>query len=116
MDKEQRFENRQWNEAVHDARRAYKQFSDFEWKIDEDEPKRAAAHLRKALDSYNLAVTHIEKAIVGDSQKGAVDDMNRGITELSDAVTDLDNGEIDSAERHYGKAADDFDKVDAILS
>ena len=57
MDKEQRFENRQWNDAVTDAKRAFNQFSDFEWKIEKDEPKRAAAHLRKTLDEFSSAMT-----------------------------------------------------------
>jgi len=115
MDKEERFENRQWNEAVHDAKKAYKQFSDFDWKVDEDEPKRAAMHLKRALDDFKAAMTHIEKADVGESKKGAVDDMNHGIKELSDAVTAADNGDVDSAQNHYDKAATSFDKAAAIL-
>ncbi|MGB5878536.1 MAG: hypothetical protein WBH85_00785 [Thermoanaerobaculia bacterium] len=41
--------------------------------------------------------------------------MNHGIDELGDAVTALDNGNIDSAERHYDKAAASFDKAASIL-
>ena len=115
MDKDERFENRQWNDAVRDAKHAFNQFSDFEWKVDEAEPKRAAEHLRKASNDLGSAVTHLEKAAVGDSQKGAVDDMNRGIKQLGDAVTYLDNGEINSAEGDYRKAVDNFDKAAAIL-
>ncbi|MGB6639517.1 MAG: hypothetical protein WBG67_01965, partial [Thermoanaerobaculia bacterium] len=55
------------------------------------------------------------KADVGESNKGAVDAMNHGIDELGDAVTALDNGNIDSAERHYDKAAASFDKAASIL-
>ena len=116
MSKEERFENRQWNDAVRDVKKAYTQFSDFEWKVEIDEPKRAARHLSKAVDDFNAAVTHIEKAEVGPAQKGGVDDMNHGIKELSDAVTALDSGKVDSAQRHYDKAVTSFNKANTILS
>jgi hypothetical protein len=116
MGKEERFEDRQWNDAVRDAKKAYKQFSDFDWKVEKDEPKRAAMHLRRVFDDLNAAMTHIAKADVGESQKGAVDDINHGIKELGDTVTDLDNGDIDSAQRHYDNAASSFDKAAAILN
>jgi len=115
MSKEERFENRQWNDAVRDVKRAYSQFSEFEWKVDEAEPKRAARHLRKSLDDFNAAMTHVAKADVGESRKGAVDDVNHGINDLSEAVTALDDGKIDSAQRHYDKAATNFQKAAAIL-
>jgi hypothetical protein len=116
MSKEDRFENRQWNDAVREAKRGYKQLSDFDWKVEEAEPKRAASHLRKALDDFNSALTHIAKAEVGLDQKGAVDDVNRGVEELNSAVTDLDNGEVSSAQRHYDEAVSNFGKADVILS
>ena len=115
MSKEERFENRQWNDAIREAKRAYKQFSDFEWKVQKDEPIRAARHLRKSLDDFNSAMTHIAKADVGESQKGAVDDINRGIKELGNVVTALDNDNVDSAQKHYDKAATDFGKAADIL-
>ena len=115
MSKEERFENRQWNDAVRDVKRAYNQFSDFEWKVEEAEPKRAARHLRKSLDDFNAAMTHVAKADVGESQKGAVDDVNHGIKELDEAVTALDNGNINSAQNHYDKAATSFSKASVIL-
>ena len=115
MSREERYENRQWNDAVRDIKKAYTQLSDFDWKVEEAEPKRAARHLRKALDDFNAAITHAAKADVGESQKGAVDDVNRGIKELDGALTALDNGDIDSAQSHYDKAAADFDKAAAIM-
>ena len=115
MSREERFENRQWNDAVRDIKRAYNQLSDFDWKVDEAEPKRAARHLRKSLDDFNAAMTHAAKADVGESQKGAVNDVNHGIKELNDAVTALDNGNVDSAQSHYDKAATSFQKAAAIL-
>ena len=115
MSREERFENRQWNDAVRDIKRAYSQFSTFEWKVEEAEPKRAARHLQKALDDFNAALTHVAKADVGESQKGAVDDVNHGIKELGDAVTALDSGNINSAQSHYDKAATSFQKAEAIL-
>ena len=115
MSREERFENRQWNDAVRDVKRAYNQFSDFNWKVEEGEPGRAARHLRKSLDDFNAAMTHVAKADVGEPQKGAVDDVNRAIKELDHALTALDNGNIDSAQSHYNKAAADFDKAAAIL-
>jgi len=115
MSKEERYENRQWNDAVRDIKRAYNQFSEFDWKVEEGEPMRAARHLRKALDDFNGAMTHVAKADVGKSQKGAVDDVNHGIKDLNDAVTALDNGNVDSAQRHYDKAATCFQKASAIL-
>ena len=115
MSREERFENRQWNDAVRDVKRAYNQFSEFEWKVDEGEPKRAARHLRKALDDFNAAMTHVAKAEVGESQKGAVDELNHGIKELGDTVADLDNGEVDSAQIHYDRAATSFQKAAVIL-
>ena len=87
ISKEERFENRQWNDAVREAKRGYKQVSDFDWKVEEGEPTRAASHLRKALGDFNSALTHIAKAEVGVDQKGAVDDMNHGVKELNDAVS-----------------------------
>ncbi len=115
MSREERFENRQWNDAVRDAKRAYKQLSDFEWKVEKDEPLRAARHLRKALDDFDSAMTHIEKADVGESQKGSVDAMNHGIKEVEEAVTALNNGNVDSAESHYDRAVSSFDKASMIL-
>ena len=115
MSREERYENRQWNDAVRDIKKAYTQLSDFDWKVEEAEPKRAARHLRKALDDFNAAITHAAKADVGESQKGAVNDVNHGIKELNDAVTALDNGNIDSAQRHYDKAPTSFQKAAAIL-
>jgi len=116
MSKEERFENRQWNDAVREAKRGYNQFSKFDWKLEEGEPKLAARHLRKALDDFNSALTHIEKAEVGAGQKSAVDDMNRGVKELNDAVVDLDSGKVGSAHSHYDKAVSCFSKADVILS
>ena len=115
MSKEERFENRQWNDAVRDMKRAYNQFSDFDWKLDEGEPESAARHLRKALDDFNAAMTHVTKADVGVEQKGAVNDVNHGIKDLDEAVTALDNGNLDSAQSHYDKAASSFQKAAAIL-
>ena len=87
MDREERFEKRQWKDAIREIKRAYDQFSDFEWKVANNEPKRAARHLRKAIDDFNAAITHIEKANVGEAGKAAVDEMNHGINELDEAVT-----------------------------
>ena len=115
MSREERYENRQWNDAVRDIKRAYNQLSDFDWKVDEAEPKRAARHLRKALDDFNAAITHAAKADVGEAQKGAVDEVNHGINELDSAVTALDNGNVDSARSHYDKATTSFQKAAAIL-
>ena len=115
MSKEERYENRQWNDAVRDIKRAYNQFSDFDWKVDEGEPKRAARHLRKSLDDFNAAMTHVAKAEVGEAQKGAVDDINRGINQLGEAVTAIDNGNVDSAQRHYDKATTNFQSAAVIL-
>lgn len=115
MSKDERFDNRQWNDATRDLKKAYNQFSDFEWKVELDEPKRAAHHLRKSLDDFNAAMTHVAKVDVGREQQGAVDDLNRGIKQLDGAVTALDNGNIDSAETHYDKAAAEFNKAAAIL-
>lgn len=114
MSKEERFEKRQWNDAVRDVKRAYSQFSTFEWKVVEEEPERAARHLRKALDEYNAAMTHIVKAEVGESQAGAVDDLNKGIKALDEAVTALDNGDVALAQSRYDKAAASFDKAEGI--
>ena len=115
VDKEERYENRQWNDAVRDAKRAYDQLSKFDWKAWDGKPESAARHLRKALDDFSAAMTHVEKADVGKAQKGAVDDVNRGIKQLDEAVTALDDGNLDSAQRHYDNAANDFDKAAAIL-
>jgi len=115
MTREERSENRQWNEADHDLKKAYNQFSDFEWKVELAEPNRAARHLEKSLNDFRAAMTHVAKADVGESQKGAVDALNRGVDQLSDAVTALDDGSIDSAERHYDNAAGDFNKAAGIL-
>ena len=79
MSREERYENRQWNEAVRDIKRAYNQFSKFDWKVELGEPEKAARHLRKLLDDFNAAITHVAKADVGEPQKGAVDDVNRAI-------------------------------------
>ena len=115
MSREERFENRQWNDAVRDIKKACTQLAIFDWKVEEAEPKRAARHLRKSLDDFNAAITHAAKADVGESQKGAVDDVNHGIKELDHAVTALDNGNVDSAQSHYDKAATSFQKAAAIL-
>lgn len=115
MSKEERFENHEWNEAMREFKRAYSQFSDFEWKVDEAEPTRAARHLQKSLNDFNKGMTHIAKMDVGESQKGAVDDVNHGIKELNDAVTALDNGNVDSAQKHYDRASTSFSKAASIL-
>ena len=115
MSKEERFENRQWNDAVRDVKRAYSQISTFEWKVAKEEPVRAAKHLKKALNDYTAAMTHIAKADVGESQAGAVDDLNKGIKALDEAVTALDNGEVALAQSHYDKAAACFGKAEGIL-
>jgi hypothetical protein len=104
------------DEAYVDYERALHQAKVVCDKIDEEEPNRAAAHIRKALKDLNGAITHIEKADVGQSYAGAVDAMNKGSKELDEAATALDNGEVDSAQRHYNKAADSFGKADEILS
>jgi hypothetical protein len=114
--KEARFENRQIDEAVVDVERALNQFGDLGVKIDKDEPNLAASHLRRALKDISNSITHLEKADVGKSQAGAVDALNRGSKLLDEAATDLDNGEIDSAQVHYDKASESFDKASAILS
>ena len=116
MDREERYENRQWNDAVRDVKKAYNQISDFDWKVVEGEPTSAARHLRKALGDFESAVTHLAKADVGTSGSAGVDDLNRGVDQLGKSVTALDNGEIDSAQRHYDKAVTDFDKAADILA
>jgi len=116
MSKESRFENRQMDEAYVDYERALHQAKVVCDKIDEDEPNRAASHLRKALNDLSSAITHIEKADVGKSYSGAVDAINKGYKELDETATALDNGETDSAQRHYNKAAESFGKADDILS
>ena len=115
MSREERFENRQWNDAVRDMKRAYNQISDFDWKVEIGEPSSAVRHLRKALKEFDSAMTHVDKAEVGRDQQGAVDDVNRGIKQLTDAVTALDGGNLDSAQRHYDKAAGSFQKAAVIL-
>jgi hypothetical protein len=115
MTKEERYENRQWNDAARDIKKAYKQLSDFDWKVEEAEPKRAARHLKKTVNDFNTAMSHVAKADVGEAQKGAVNDINDGIKQLDDAVSALDNGNVDSAQSHYDKASTSFDKAAAIL-
>ena len=116
MSKESRFENRQLDEAYVDYERALHQAKVVADKIDEEEPNRAASHLRKALNDLSAAITHIEKADVGGSYAGAVDAMNKGAMQLDEAAIALTNGEVDSARRHYDKAADAFGKADDILA
>ena len=116
MSKESRFENRQMDEAYVDYERALHQAQVVCDKIDEEEPNRAASHLRKALNDLSSAITHIEKADVGSAYSGAVDAMNKGYKELDETATALDNGDINLAQRHYDKAADSFAKADDILS
>jgi len=53
MSKESRFENRQMDEAYVDYERALHQAKVVCDKIDEDEPNRAASHLRKALNDLS---------------------------------------------------------------
>jgi hypothetical protein len=115
MSKEERFETRQWDDAVRDLKHAYSQFSKYDWKADEGEPVRAARHLRKALNDFDAAMNHVAKADVGEAQKGAVGDVNHGIKELNQAVTELDNGNVDSAQSYYNKAATSFQKAATIL-
>ena len=115
MSREERFENRQWNDAVRDMKRAYKQLSDFDWTVEIDEPSSAARHLRKMQKDFDSAMTHVAKADLGRDQKGAVDDVNRGVKDLNSAVTALDDGNIDSAQRLYDKAATNFQKAAVIL-
>ena len=45
-----------------------------------------------------------------------VDAMNKGSKELDEAATALDNGNVDSAQRHYNRATGSFTKADEILS
>ena len=115
MDRDERFDNRQYNDAVRDLKKAYKQFSDFDWKADLDEPKRAVWHLQKSRDDFNAAMTHIAKLDVGREQQGAVNDINKGIKEIESAVTADNNGDVDSAQKHYNKAATEFNKAASIL-
>ena len=116
MSKESRFENRQMDEAYLDYERTLHQVKVIADKIDEEEPNRAASHLRKALKDLSASITHIEKADVGRAYAGAVDAMNKGSKELDEAATALDNGDVNSAQRHYNSATGSFTKADEILS
>ena len=78
-------------------------------------PPLRLVHLQKSLNDFNKGMTHIAKMDVGESQKGAVDDVNHGIKELNDAVTALDNGNMDSAQAHYDRASTSFSKAASIL-
>lgn len=115
MDRDDRFDNRQYNDAVRDLKKAYKQFSDFDWKADLDEPKRAVWHLQKSRDDFKAAMTHIAKLDVGRERQGAVNDINKGIDELASAVTAYTDDNLDSAQKHYNKAATEFNKAASIL-
>ena len=116
MTSEERFENREWNEAAHAAKEGFNQLNDMDKKVIKDEPDRAAIHLRKAVGHFETAATHLAKADVGESQKGAVDKVNWGLKDLKDAVTDIENGDIDAAENHYDAALDKFGDADAIMN
>lgn len=115
MDKDERFDNRQYNDVVRDLKKAYNQFSDFDWKADLDEPKRAVWHLQKSLDDFNAAMTHIAKLDVGREQQGAVDDINKGIDQLASVVSAYSDGNLDSAQKHYDHATAEFNKAASIL-
>ena len=55
------------------------------------------------------------KADVGQSQSGAVDAVNHSVDELNKAVSAIDDGNVDSAQTHYDRAATDFQTAASIL-
>ena len=109
------YRDEEWNEAVRYANKGYDQLDKFDTKVFKDEPERAKLHLEKASKDFSDALTHLAKSEVGENRQGAVNDLNAGVDALDKAYQEMDEGRIDSAQSHYDKAVEYFNKAADIL-
>ena len=115
MDRDADFRDHEWNEAVKYANKGYDQLGEFDTKVFKDEPERAKLHLEKASKDFSDALTHLAKSEVGKDRQGAINDLKAGVDALDKAYKEVDEGRIDSAESHYDKAVEYFNKAADIL-
>lgn len=108
---DEKWAEKEYDKAVKDANHGFDQLDKVDKKLSEAEPKKAITHFDKALDDFEHALTHLAKADVGKEHQGAIDDLNSGVDALNKALKNLENGNIDDAQKHYEKANEYFERA-----
>ena len=111
----QKYADKQMRLAIKDANHGYEALDKVDSKLDLGKQKSAANHFENAIDDFQQALTHFAKAMVGKDQQGAIDDINSGVNALQKALTSLENGKTEDAQKHYNKAIGYFNQAEAIL-
>ena len=111
----QKYADKQMRLAIKDANHGYEALDKVDSKLDLGKQKSAANHFENAIDDFQQALTHFAKAVVGKDQQGAIDDINSGVNALQKALTALENGKTEDAQKHYNKAIGYFNQAEAIL-
>ncbi len=101
-------------EANVDMARAFRQFQRADKAFVKDKDDLAVKHLGNGLELFKKVAIHIAKAVEDDYQNAA-DEINKGNDELEKSLDEFDKGNDDSAERHYNKGLDCYDKALDLL-
>ena len=111
----QKFTDKQMRLAIKDANHGYKALDKVDSKLDLGKQKSAANHFENAIDDFQQALSHFAKAVVGKDQQRAIDDIDSGVDALQKALTAMENGKTDKAQKQYNTAIGYFDRAEAIL-
>ena len=101
-------------QAIVDMARGFRQFQHADNALVKDKNDLALKHLESGLELFEKVVIHMAKA-VEDVYQNAAGEINKGNNELEKSLDEFVKGNDDSAESHYNKVLDCYDKALDLL-
>ena len=101
--------------ASKDANHGFDELRKVNSKLDLGKQKSAKRHFENAIDDFEQAIAHIAKAELGKNKEGIVDDLTAGLEKLKKAANNLENGNLEDAQKNYASAEKHFTRAEAAL-
>ena len=98
-----------------DAAKGFRQFQKADKEFNKGNVDSAARHLSEGLDLFATAAEHALKA-EDDAYNKAGNAIDKGNQQMQKSIDEFGNGNVDSAEKHYADALDDYDTALDLIS
>ena len=98
----------QLHRASVDMSKGFRQFQKADNEFYKDNMDSAVRHLDKGLDRFASALNHLANA-EDDAYSKAGSEIDKGNNQMRKALDEYADGNVDSANKHYGKAVEYYD-------